>query len=201
MRRHLARLELLAREDLLVRVDVRRHADDGELVERALHPRDGLRPVAAPGDDLREQRVVERRDLVALQQCVSSRIPGPAGGSHVVSTPVDGLKFWSASSALMRHSIAWPFTQICSSEKLSGLPSASAICSFTRSMPVTASVTVCSTWMRAFTSMKYGLPAASTRNSNVPTPREPKRFAASTAMVLIRRRSSSLIEIHGAPSS
>ncbi len=33
-------------------------------------------------------------------------------------------------------------------------PSAMRICAFTRSMPVTASVTVCSTWMRGFTSMK-----------------------------------------------
>ncbi|TMG41544.1 MAG: hypothetical protein E6H94_01475 [Chloroflexi bacterium] len=35
--------------------------------------------------------------------------------------------------------------------------------------PVVISVTVCSTWMREFTSMKYALFCASTRNSNVPT--------------------------------
>ncbi len=33
-------------------------------------------------------------------------------------------------------------------------PAAMRICSWTRSMPVTSSVTGCSTWMRAFTSMK-----------------------------------------------
>src|SRR5687767_3552082 len=48
VRRHLPGAEELAREDLLVRADVRGDADDRELVERALHPRDGLRPVAPP---------------------------------------------------------------------------------------------------------------------------------------------------------
>ena len=82
------------------------------------------------------------------------RIPGPPGVSQVVSTPVDGAKFCSLSSALMRHSIAWPLTQICSSLNDNGWPEARAICSFTRSMPVVISVTVCSTWIREFTSMK-----------------------------------------------
>jgi hypothetical protein len=37
------------------------------------------------------------------------------------------------------------------------------------SMPVISSVTVCSTWIRGFTSMKKNLPvSASTRNSTVP---------------------------------
>jgi hypothetical protein len=98
-------------------------------------------------------------------------MPGPAGGSHVVSVPVEGAKFASGSSAFTRHSMAWPVTQICSSLNDSGSPAASAICSFTRSTPVTASVTVCSTWIRAFTSMKYSRSSLSTRNSKVPTPR------------------------------
>jgi hypothetical protein len=33
-------------------------------------------------------------------------------------------------------------------------PSVMRICALTMSMPVTSSVTVCSTWMRGFTSMK-----------------------------------------------
>ena len=36
----------------------------------------------------------------------------------------------------------------------SGTPWATRICDFTRSMPVTSSVTVCSTWIRGLTSMK-----------------------------------------------
>jgi len=35
-----------------------------------------------------------------------------------------------------------------------GSPAATRICSFTRSRPVTASVTACSTWIRVFISMK-----------------------------------------------
>jgi len=35
-----------------------------------------------------------------------------------------------------------------------GAPWVMAICALTRSMPVTCSVTVCSTWMRGLTSMK-----------------------------------------------
>src|SRR5258706_458733 len=79
MRRDLARAEQLAREDLLVRRDVRGDADDGEFVERALHPRDGLGAIATPGDDLREQRVVERRDLVALEAVRVDPDAGPTG--------------------------------------------------------------------------------------------------------------------------
>ncbi len=37
---------------------------------------------------------------------------------------------------------------------VSGRPAATRICSFTRSRPVTSSVTPCSTWMRVFISMK-----------------------------------------------
>jgi hypothetical protein len=36
----------------------------------------------------------------------------------------------------------------------SSAPPAIIICAWTRSIPVTSSVTVCSTWMRGLTSMK-----------------------------------------------
>src|SRR6266545_1178101 len=78
VRRDLARAEQLARKDLLVRRNVRRDADDRELVERALHPCDGLSAIAAPGDDLRKQRVVIRRHLVALE---AVRVDADAGAS------------------------------------------------------------------------------------------------------------------------
>ena len=57
-------------------------------------------------------------------------------------------------SALMRHSMAWPekVMSFCLNE--SGAPDATRICSSTRSMPVTASVTGCSTCRRVFISMK-----------------------------------------------
>ena len=51
----------------------------------------------------------------------------------------------------------------CAGTPLSGVPirapSARRICAFTRSTPVTISVTVCSTWMRGLTSMKKKSPA------------------------------------------
>ena len=48
-------------------------------------------------------------------------------------------------------------------------PSAMRIWARTRSTPVTCSVTVCSTWMRGFTSMKWKRPVSrSCRNSTVP---------------------------------
>ena len=58
-----------------------------------------------------------------------------------------GRKSASGSSALIRTSIAWPakVTSACFSR--SGRPSAMASCSATMSMPVTASVTGCSTWI------------------------------------------------------
>src|SRR2546425_3670470 len=67
MRRYLAGAEEIAREDFLVRWDVRRHANDREFVQSALHPRHRLVPVTAPRDHLREERVVIRRDLIALE--------------------------------------------------------------------------------------------------------------------------------------
>ena len=48
-------------------------------------------------------------------------------------------------------------------------PAATRIWLLTRSMPVTTSVTVCSTWMRGLTSMKKNsLRSTSSRNSTVP---------------------------------
>ena len=66
--------------------------------------------------------------------------------------PGDGAKV-TGSSALMRTSIAWPRGRM-SGPIRSGSPAASRICSRTRSTPNTSSVTVCSTWMRVFISMK-----------------------------------------------
>jgi hypothetical protein len=55
--------------------------------------------------------------------------------------------------------MAWPssFTSYCEGVPVasaSDLPSAIRICARTMSMPVTSSVTVCSTCTRGFTSMK-----------------------------------------------
>ncbi len=60
----------------------------------------------------------------------------------------------TGSSALMRHSSAWPLKVTSFWAKESGSPAATRICSLTRSRPVTSSVTPCSTWIRVFISMK-----------------------------------------------
>ena len=38
----------------------------------------------------------------------STRTPGPVGSLYEPTLPGAGAKFFDASSALMRHSIAWP---------------------------------------------------------------------------------------------
>ena len=71
-----------------------------------------------------------------------------------VIRPVDGMKFWYGSSALMRHSIAAPLILISSCFIFNFCPAATLICSLIKSTPVTISVTGCSTWIRVFISMK-----------------------------------------------
>ncbi len=85
------------------------------------------------------------------------------------------MKWFSGSSVVMRHCIADPRAAISAwgGTPLSGVPISApwemAICAFTMSIPVTTSVTVCSTWMRGLTSMKKKSPvSASMRNSTVP---------------------------------
>jgi hypothetical protein len=80
--------------------------------------------------------------------------PGAAGRVEHRDLPGDGAKLRDGSSALIRHSMAWPRSWIGVSGMESGSPAAARICSFTRSNPVHISVTGCSTWMRVFISMK-----------------------------------------------
>ena len=93
------------------------------------------------------------RDLALSWMNVSMRTPGPPGRFTWRMVPGDGTNV-TGSSALMRHSRAWPcqVRSFCENER--GSPCATRICSFTRSRPVTSSVTPCSTWMRVFISMK-----------------------------------------------
>ena len=60
----------------------------------------------------------------------------------------------AGSSAVTRHSMACPSKAHVVLVNGSGSPAAIRICSRTRSIPVTISVTGCSTWMRVFTSRK-----------------------------------------------
>ena len=73
--------------------------------------------------------------------------------------PGAGAKFFEASSALMRHSIAWPRSTTSSWAIDSGSPAATRMPSLTMSIPVTISVTQCSTWTRVFISRKKYSPS------------------------------------------
>ncbi len=105
----------------------------------------------------------------------SMRIPPPPGERYVVILPVSGRKPCAGSSVVMRHWSAAPRSTIASWRRPSSArvsPAAMRICDCTRSTSVTSSVTVCSTWMRGFISMKTCCPArgpsVSSRNSTVP---------------------------------
>ncbi len=84
------------------------------------------------------------------------------------------MKLFSGSSVVIRHWMACPFSRTspwlaAPVAWLSVSPSQMRICALTMSMPVTSSVTVCSTWMRGLTSMKKKAPVSmSIRNSTVP---------------------------------
>src|SRR5258708_7270957 len=80
-------------------------------------------------------------------------------------------------------------------------PWATRIWLFTRSTPVTTSVTVCSTWMRGFTSMKKNSSRSrSSRNSTVPALKYPAPLQRRTAASQIALRSSSGRSMLGAIS-
>jgi hypothetical protein len=86
-------------------------------------------------------------------------------------TPVSGRKPLAGSSVVTRHcsaapeSVTWSWLRFSSGRVA---PAAMRSCAMTRSRSVTCSVTVCSTWMRGFISMKTWLPRSSRRNSTVP---------------------------------
>ncbi len=105
----------------------------------------------------------------------SSRMPAPPGERYVVMRPVSGRNPCDGSSVVMRHWRAAPRSWMRSCVRPSSAivcPAAMRICDCTRSTSVTSSVTVCSTWMRGFISMKTTSPvrgpAVSRRNSTVP---------------------------------
>ena len=87
----------------------------------------------------------------------SSRTPAPPGERYVVMTPVSGRKLLAGSSVVIRHWSAAPRTEMVSCERSRSAnvaPDAIRSWACTRSTLVTSSVTVCSTWIRGFISMK-----------------------------------------------
>ena len=90
--------------------------------------------------------------------------------------PVSGRKPLAGSSVVIRHCSAAPLIRMTSWRQAEvgerSRREAIRICAWTRSTSVISSVTVCSTWIRGFISMKTCWPArspsVSTRNSTVP---------------------------------
>ena len=78
--------------------------------------------------------------------------PGRSAGRRSSTLPGAGAKPRSGSSALTRASIACP--RAAGGSPSSRPPAATWSCSLTRSRPVVASVTGCSTWRRVLTSRK-----------------------------------------------
>ncbi len=103
-------------------------------------------------------------------RAVLARTPGIDGNFASNTGPMAGKKPLAASSAYTRHSMAWPCCRMSSCRQGRRAPPAMRICACTRSMPVTISVTGCSTWMRVFISRKWNCLSAPTMNSTVPAP-------------------------------
>ena len=122
---------------------------------------------------------------------LSTRIPGPVGRPRRSTVPGAAAKPRSTSSALTRASIACP--RAGGGSPSSRPPAATWICSLTRSRPVTASVTGCSTWRRVLTSRKVSARSCGWyRNSTVPTFRYP---AASSRLTAPRRSAILLLRV------
>jgi hypothetical protein len=90
----------------------------------------------------------------------------------------------------MRASMAWPRRRISACASGRGSPEAMRSCHSTRSIPVTISVTGCSTWSRVFISMNQNSRAGLTMNSTVPAFRyfdRPRRVHGGVGDALARR--------------
>ena len=127
------------------------------LVERARMRRDRLVAIAAPRDQLRDHRVVEDRHRRSRRRRRCRRgCPGPAGARRCVMRPGDGMKprvgILGVDAALdgVAARRRAPAPDRASAARRARCGSATA----TRSMPVTISVTGCSTCRRVFISRK-----------------------------------------------
>ena len=172
-----ARLERRVVDHVLEERNVGLHAADAELAQGAVHALAGFREVSAPARDLHEQRIVVRRDHRAAVGRCPVEPDAEAGGRTVgVDLAVIGDEVvrgvFGRHAALEGEAVERDLVLRgagASAAPCSSCPWATRICERTMSMPVTTSVTVCSTWMRGFISMKnHSSVSTSTRNSTVP---------------------------------
>ena len=166
--RRLAGAQLRVRDEPAEERQVRRHALDLGLGERGREL--GRAPSCARGgvrDQLREQRVVRRCRPRRPPRRPRRRGSTPAAGAARSGRPGGGTCADPRRRGAPRpraHAVT-----SCHLRSSSGSPRATRICCSTRSRPVTASVTGCSTWMRPFSSRKWKSRPSST-NSAVPAP-------------------------------
>src|SRR5207249_288669 len=118
---------------------------------RRTRPRKGI--VVVTPSMINESSACRIRARASGRVLPCTRTAGPPGGWYAVMVPGDGWKLRAGSSALTRHSMAWPRRRWPFITNDNGSPAATRICSFTRSKFVHISVTGCSTWMRVFISM------------------------------------------------
>ena len=117
----------------------------------AAQARDRLLARGAVGDDLGQHRVEVGGHGVALGEAGVDADAGAGGEPEEADAAGRGEKPRAGSSALRRTSMAWPLDG--GGSPSSRPPAATCSWSATRSAPVTTSVTGCSTWRRALTSM------------------------------------------------
>ena len=104
-------------------------------------------PSAHPGVDAHDRSGSTKSSIVPLDG------RNPASGSSAIDPRFDRVAIEAARPPGANGS---------------GSPAATRSCSSTRSRPVTASVTGCSTCSRALTSRNANWPSSSSRNSTVP---------------------------------
>ncbi len=125
----------------------------------ARQPRQGLRACRAVRDDLAEQRIVERRHARARRCAYRRGCPRLRASALALTSPRAGRE---VLRGILRIDAAFDgaarATALAAAPAAGPSPPAMAICSATRSRPRTASVTGCSTWMRAFISRKKNSP-------------------------------------------
>ena len=163
------------REDRLELVEVRGESADVELRNGAPHALHGGGVRHGAGDRTRRSswpspwRAADRTGAEASSRHSRSRRlgrRGPAGSLYALSVPAPRAttRAWTAKP---RGSLTAVWSPRPRESRVA--PAATWNCASTRSKPVTCSVTVCSTWMRALHSMKKCSPVSgTTRNSTVP---------------------------------
>ena len=131
-----------------------RGAGELELVERAKHPHPRVLAVAAVDDQLRDHRVVETGDLGAGDD---TRVHPDSGAARLAVGGDPTRRRQEAAGDVLGID---PALDRVAAQLHVLLPDRERLARGdedllrTRSIPVTSSVTVCSTWMRVFISMK-----------------------------------------------